>query len=117
VAEELVGFGDQGAVVAADPLHLPQQHQVLQGVGQQGREGELAQQEHGRQHRSDKRVEVGDDLGQEPKGDQRAGHRSHLDGGPPGHLADVGAAGGLEHELLGGQGTDERLLACLLLHS
>jgi hypothetical protein len=116
-AEELVGLGDQGAVVAADPLHLPQQHQVLQGVAQQGGEGELAQQEHARQHRSDKWVEVGDDLGQEPQRDQRAGHRPHVDSSAPGHLADVGAAGGLEDELLGGQGADERLLACLLLHA
>jgi hypothetical protein len=60
---------------------------------------------------------VGDDLGEESKGDQRAGHCAHVDGGPSGHLADVGAAGGLEHELLGGQGADERLLACLLLHA
>jgi hypothetical protein len=116
-AEELLGLGHQAAVVAADPLHLPQQHQVLQGVAQQGGEGELAQEEHARQHRSHERVEVGDDLGQEPKGDQRAGHRPHIDGGAPGHLADVGAAGGLEDELLGGQGADERLLACLLLHA
>jgi hypothetical protein len=80
-------------------------------------EGELAQEKHGRQHRSDNWVEVGDDLGQEPKGDQGARHRPHVDGAPPGHLADVGAAGGLEHELLGGQGADEGLLACLLLHA
>jgi hypothetical protein len=80
-------------------------------------EGELAQEKHGRQHRSDNWVEVGDDLGQEPKGDQGAGHCPHVGGGAPGHLADVGAAGGLEHELLGGQGADERLLACLLLHA
>jgi hypothetical protein len=117
LAEELVSLGHQGAVVAADPLHLPQQHQVLQGVAQQGSEGELAQNKHGRQHRSHERVQVGDDLGEEPKGDQRAGHRPHVDGGAPGHLADVGAAGGLEHELLGGQGADERLLACWLLHA
>jgi len=117
LAEELVGFGDQGAVVAADPLHLPQQHQVLQGVAQQGGKGELTQQEHGRQDRGHERVEAGDDLGEEPKGDQGAGHCPHVDGCPPGHLPDVGAAGGLEHELLGGQGTNERLLAYLLLHS
>jgi hypothetical protein len=116
-AEELVGLGHQGAVVAADPLHLPQQHQVLQGVAQQRGEGELAQEKHRRQHRGDKRVQVGDDLGQEPQRDQRAGHRPHVDGAAPGHLADVGAAGGLQHELLGGQGADERLLACLLLHA
>jgi hypothetical protein len=116
VAEEPVGLRDQGAVVAADPLHLPQQHQVLQGVAQQGREGELPEQKHRRQHRRDERVEAADDLGQEPQGDQRAGDRPHVDGAAPGHLADVGAAGGLEDELLGGQGGDERLLACLLLH-
>jgi hypothetical protein len=56
-------------------------------------------------------------LGQEPQRDQRAGHRPHVHGARPGHLTDVGAAGGLEHELLGGQGADERLLACLLLHA
>jgi hypothetical protein len=56
-------------------------------------------------------------VGEESKGDQRAGHRPHVDSSAPGHLADVGAAGGLEHELLGGQGADERLLACLLLHA
>jgi hypothetical protein len=56
-------------------------------------------------------------VGEESKGDQRAGHRPHVDSSAPGHLADVGTAGGLEHELLGGQGADERLLACLLLHA
>jgi hypothetical protein len=84
---------------------------------QQGGEGELPQERHSRQHLSDKWVEVGDDLGQEPKGDQRAGHRPHIDGGAPGHLADVGAAGSLEHELLGRQGLHEGLLAGLLLHA
>ena len=72
-AKELVGLGHQAAVVAADPLHLPQQHQVLQGVAHQGGEGELTQEEHCRQHRSHERVQVG------------------------------------------GQGADERLLACLVL--
>jgi hypothetical protein len=66
LAKELVGLGNQGAVVAADPLHLPQQHQILQGVAQQGREGELPQQKHCRQHRSDKRLQAADDLARNP---------------------------------------------------
>jgi hypothetical protein len=97
-------------------LHLAQQHQVLQAVAHQGGEGQLAQQKHCRQHRSHERLQAADNPGQEPQGDQRAGYRPHVDGAAPGHLADVGAAGGLEHELLGSQGADERLLACLLLH-
>jgi hypothetical protein len=61
--EELAGLGDQAAVVAADALRLPQQHQVLHGVAQQGGEGELTEQEQRGQHRGHERVQPGDHLG------------------------------------------------------
>jgi hypothetical protein len=57
------------------------------------------------------RAPAGAESGEEPERDERAGHCpmytvAHAD------LADVGAVGGLEYELLGGQGADKRLLAC-----
>ena len=107
---------DQAAVVAADALHLPQQHQVLDGVPHQRGEGELAQDKQRRHQRGHEWVQPLDHLGEEPQSNQGAGHRTHVDAAPPNLLPDDGAAGRLEHEVLGRQSVEESLLACLLVH-
>jgi hypothetical protein len=65
--EELTAFGGQAGVVAADALHLPKQHQVLDGVAHPRGEREPAKDEQRRQQGGHKRVQSGDHLGEEPR--------------------------------------------------
>jgi hypothetical protein len=108
--EELLGLGDQGPVVAADPLDLQAQHGSLDAGLDQPDEGEDAQDEQGGQDRGHKRVQPSGSLGQEPEGDQPAGHGAQVDRGAAVGFGDGGGAGASLDEVLSHQSAHEGLL-------
>jgi hypothetical protein len=70
----------------------------------------LAEDEQGRQHGRGEQVQADADLREETECDQCTGHGAEIDRASADHLADQGIADRLQHEMLGHERIDERLL-------